>query len=195
MIGESNDVAEAQRLLADSPGEDALRDVAHAAGDAGCPDVLRLVLPHIPWPKNDSRWEWILIQPPRGIEPNGRDHEAAFTCMEILLQHGIDPNVTNGHGQTVLNFVAARPGLTGAERARFAAMLIDAGARLDLRDTLLQSTPLGWACRWGRTEMVQLLLDRGAPSEEPGTAPWATPLVWATKMGHAGIAALLTKNY
>ncbi|MGA7524889.1 MAG: hypothetical protein WBW84_20735 [Acidobacteriaceae bacterium] len=37
-----------------------------------------------------------------------------------------------------------------ASRARFAAMLIDHGARLDLRDDLLKSTPLGWACRWGR---------------------------------------------
>lgn len=195
MVGESNDVEEAKRLLAGNPSEDALRDMAHAAGDAGCPDVLRLVLPQIPWPRNDSRWEWILIQPPRGIEADGRDHEAAFACMEILLQHGVDPNATNGHGQTVMNFVAARPQLTGPERARFAGMLIDAGARLDLRDHLLQSTPLGWACRWGRTEMVRLLLDRGAPAQEPDAAPWATPLAWATKMGHAGIADLLTKIY
>jgi len=71
---------------------------------------------------------------------------------------------------------------------RFAAMLLDHGARLDLRDDLLKSTPLGWACRWGRQGLVELLIARGAPVDEPGTEPWATPLAWATKMGHGGIA-------
>ena len=28
----------------------------------------------------------------------------------------------------------------------------DACARLDVRDTLLKSTPLGWACRWGASK-------------------------------------------
>jgi ankyrin repeat protein len=45
-------------------------------------------------------------------------------------------------------------------------MLIDHGARLDMRDELLISTPLGWACRWGRPEMVKLLIQRGAQVRE-----------------------------
>jgi len=71
-------------------------------------------------------------------------------------------------------------------------MLLDRGARLDLRDELLLSTPLGWACRWGRKELVELLIARGAPVDEPDAEPWATPLAWAQKMGHAEIAALLS---
>ena len=48
---------------------------------------------------------------------------------------------------------------------QLATILLDAGARLDVRDDLLKSTPLGWACRWGRVEMVKLFLARGA---DPG---------------------------
>jgi ankyrin repeat protein len=94
----------------------------------------------------------------------------------------------------VLHFVAARDTLGEPARVRFAAMLLDHGACLDLRDDLLRSTPLGWACRWGRKEMVELLLARAAPVEEPDAEPWAAPLAWATKMGHAEIAAILRQR-
>ena len=33
---------------------------------------------------------------------------------------------------------------------------------------------LGWACRWGRIELVKLLLDRGADPVEAEAEPWAT---------------------
>jgi hypothetical protein len=36
---------------------------------------------------------------------------------------------------------------------------VEAGAQLDVRDNLLKSTPLGWACRWGCVELVKLLLE------------------------------------
>jgi ankyrin repeat protein len=107
----------------------------------------------------------------------------------MLLQR-IDPNV-NRHHETVLHFTAARDGMSEAARVRFAAMLLDHGARFDLRDDMLHSTALGWACRWGRRELVQLFLSRGAPVEEPDVEPWATPLAWATRMGHTEIVELL----
>ncbi len=45
-------------------------------------------------------------------------------------------------------------------------MLLDAGADTAVRDDLLDSTPLGWASRWGRVEFVELLLERGADPNE-----------------------------
>ena len=70
-------------------------------------------------------------------------------------------------------------------------MLIDHGARLDIRDDLLKSTPLGWACRWGHKELVQLLIQRGAPVREENVEAWATPQAWAHKMGHHEIQAIM----
>jgi ankyrin repeat protein len=111
--------------------------------------------------------------------------------MAALLRHGVDPNVSR-FGQTPLHFVAARhSGLGGPDRARFAAMLLDHGARFDLRDELLKSTPLGWACRWGRLELAELLIHRGAPVHEPDAESWATPVAWAKKMNHNAVLAIL----
>jgi ankyrin repeat protein len=70
-------------------------------------------------------------------------------------------------------------------------MLTDSGARFDARDELLQSTPLGWACRWGRRELAELLIARGAAANEPDAEAWATPLAWAEKMGHSEMAGVL----
>ena len=81
--------------------------------------------------------------------------------------------------------------MTEEERGTFARLLIDSGASLTVRDPLLHSTPLGWACRWGRTELVELLLEAGASAEEPDAEAWATPLAWAEKKAHADIARRL----
>ena len=75
-----------------------------------------------------------------------------------------------------------------------ASILLDAGARTDARDEFLKSTPLGWACRWGRVELVRLLLARGADPIEPEAEPWATPLAWAERRQHAGIASILRQH-
>ena len=75
-----------------------------------------------------------------------------------------------------------------------ASILLDAGARTDVRDEFLKSTPLGWACRWGRVELVKLLLARGADPIEPEAEPWATPLAWAEQRQHAGIASILRQH-
>ena len=72
-------------------------------------------------------------------------------------------------------------------------LLLNAGARVDLRDELLQSTPLGWACRWGYAELVKFLLERGADPDEVGAESWAIPKAWAGKMGHDAVLRLLQR--
>jgi len=178
MVAESHDVEEAKRLLSVGPSESAVEELAWSAADHGCPEILALALEHLDWPKSDRRWHWIMIQPIRGAEETPDDH---LKCLEVLLKHGVDPNVSR-FGQTALHFAAARrSGLSDEDRALFAGMLIDYGAKLDLRDDLLRSTPLGWACRWGRKELAKLLMDRGAPFGEPDAEPWATPQAWLEK--------------
>jgi len=78
------------------------------------------------------------------------------------------------------------------EASQFAEALLDAGAKMDVRDEILQSTPLGWACRWGRASVARLLLDRGADRLEADAEAWARPRAWAEKMGHGEIVKMLT---
>ncbi len=190
MIAEAHDIAEAQRMLQADTSEDLARELTWSAADHGCPEIVELALPRLTWPADDPRWHWILIQPIRGADSN-LNNEGHFASMAVLLRHGIDANVSR-FGQTVLHFAAARHGgLSDADRARFASMLLDYGARLDVRDDQLKSTPLGWACRWGRKQLVELLIARGAPVNEPGAEPWATPARWAKKMKHDDVLAML----
>jgi ankyrin repeat protein len=194
MIAEAHDVDEARRLLETDTSEELTEELAWSAADHGCPEIVELALKRMDWPRNDPRWHRILIQPIRGVGTNHPDHEDHFKCMELLLRHGIDANAAR-FGQTPLHFAAARHSeLSGTERARFAAMLLDHGARLDLRDELLMSTPLGWACRWGRKELVELLIARGAPVNELDAEPWATPRAWAEKMEQDAVLAVLQQH-
>lgn len=189
----AHDVEAARRMLEADAGEEVARELVWSAACNACPAIIEMALPRLTWPPDDPRWHWILMQPPRSSGDDGVE-VPYFTCMKLLLSRGIDANVRNRHEQTVLHFVAARETLSRPARVRFAAMLLDYGARLDVRDHLLQSTPLGWACRWGRKEMVELLLARGATAEEAGAEPWAAPLAWAKKKGHSEIAAILRRG-
>ncbi len=187
MIAEAHDIEEARRLLATDPTEELAHELAWSAADHGCPAIVELALPHLPWSLSDPKWHWVLIQPIRGASNNSSDNEGHFNALAVLLEHGIDPNVTR-FGQTVLHFLAGRHGdLNEKDRVRFAILLLDHGARLDLRDDLLRSTPLGWAFRWGRTALVRCLIERGAPVDELDAESWATPKAWARKMGHNAV--------
>lgn len=119
-------------------------------------------------------------------------------CTRFLLEAGADP-----HKGIYPHREATSP-LTLAEERGFediAALIRDELARRAVRagadpqrDPLLRSTPLGWACRWGRYELARLLIERGAAADEPDAAPWAAPLAWAAKMGHDRLAALLRRH-
>lgn len=157
-------------------------------GDA---EIVRMALAHIDRPKSDPWWFHIMEQPIRMWSDGG----AQVECLKLILDR-CDPNIPgrvgDGFNLTILHSVAgARPHVTAKQRLAFATVLLDAGARTDLRDGLLSSTPLGWACRWGRAELVKLLLERGADPVEPDAEPWATPRAWAEKMKHEHVLEIL----
>jgi ankyrin repeat protein len=143
------------------------------------PEIVRLCLPHTPRKRDDGWWHYVLV------------HAALPESFKLILDHGVDPNVRGGDGYTILHHLASDYGHASNERVLRAMMLLDAGALLTKRDPLLQSTPLGWACRWGRIELVRLYLERGADAVEADAERWATPLAWATKRGHHEIIELL----
>lgn len=194
MVVQQHDVEEARRLLDADRSEELARELTWSAADVGCAPILEMALERVGHAGDERWWHWVLIQPIRGAGADSEQNAGHFACMEALLRHGVDPNVTR-FGQSVLHFAAAYHGpVGGADRARFAAMLLDAGARVEIRDELLRSTPLGWACRWGRMELAELLLARGARAEEPDAEPWASPSAWARKMGHTALLRLLANT-
>lgn len=150
-------------------------------GDA---EFVRICLPHITRKRNDPWWNRVLL---KATVPEG---------LKLILEHGVDPDTVDESGYTVLQHLASDYCRAPNEETRViqATMLLDAGASLTKRDPLLKSTPLGWACRWGRIELVRLFLERGADAVEADAEPWATPLAWATKRGHHEIAELLRSN-
>jgi ankyrin repeat protein len=204
----------ARQMLADATGaevDEAGQTIAErllsGAACGGDAEIVRLALDRVDWPRDDSRWFSVLEQPLRIWNHGSRfwsndewDRRTYLTCFRLVLAR-CDPNLrgrlTDGHafGLTMLHSVAgSREHVTADERVAFATMLLDAGARLDVRDYVLESSPLGWACRWGRVELVKLYLARGADPVESGAAPWATPLAWARKKGHAEIEKLLRQH-
>jgi ankyrin repeat protein len=182
------------------PPERSLEDyLLEFALSGGAADIVRMALERIDWPRDDRRWFrmlgrgldfWHHIPGVEGTNP-GLDRGPYLTGFQLLLER-CDPNVIGGFGRTALHEVAAVGDyVTDAEAATLTSTLLDAGAGTDARDELFESTPLGWACRWGRTAIVRILLERGANAREPGAAGWATPRAWATKMNRDSVLALL----
>jgi ankyrin repeat protein len=155
-------------------------------------EIVRVALERIDWPRDDIRWFWILWRPLPGHRDltEAEQADSCATFRQILER--CDPNLrSTDSGQTMLHEVIARDHGVGVA---LATILLDAGARTDVRDEFLKSTPLGWACRWGRVALVELLLARGADPIEAGAEPWATPLAWAERRHHAGIASILRQH-
>ena len=173
---------------------------AACGGDA---EVVRMALEHVDWARDDPRWFATLEQPLRkwthGSISETWDKTTYLTCFRLLLDR-CDPNLrgrpTDGgqFGLTTLHNIVARGDMMPEERVAFATAILDRGARLEIRDHLLKSTPLGRACRWGQLSLVKLFLDRGADPVEADAEPWATPRAWTEKMNHADVLAELRKH-
>jgi ankyrin repeat protein len=85
----------------------------------------------------------------------------------LLLDAGEDPNRYNpkgNHGHTTPLHQAVWAGHQGVVQ-----MLVERGARLDTKDTIYQSTPLGWAVYGGRKEIAEYLREQeqGSGIESP----------------------------
>jgi ankyrin repeat protein len=155
-------------------------------------EIVRMALERIDWARHDPRWFWLLWRPLPGHRDLNEAEQADSAATFRLILERCDPNLRAAEsGQTMLHEVIARDHGVGVA---LATLLLDAGARTDVRDEFLKSTPLGWACRWGRVALVELLLARGADPIETGAEPWATPLAWAERRHHAGVASILRQH-
>jgi ankyrin repeat protein len=178
------------------------------AGEHGEPEIIRMALERIDWPPDDSRWYGTLRGPlsfwshvPWIEKPDWHRARDGYLVSFKLILARCHANLKGSLGRTILHDVMAmgfHDGVSGwvteEEALAFAVTLLDAGARTDVRDEMLKSTPLGWACRWGRAPIVREMLRRGIDTIEPDAEPWATPRAWAEKMGHREIVAMLDRR-
>jgi len=156
-----------------------------------CAEIVRMALEHVDWARDDPRWFWMLWRPLPGHQDYDAQQQAeSCECFRLILARCGPHHRAADYGQTMLHEAVSRDHGVGVQ---LATILLDAGARLDVRDHLLKSTPLGWACRWGRIEMVKLFLARGADPVEVDAEPWATPRAWAEKMRWPEIVELLRR--
>jgi len=145
------------------------------------PKIVHLLFDHgadptIPW--RWACWYTPLMHSLRYAEPR-------YQTAQWLLDRGVKPDDTNGLGMTTLH-ILANEGTTAA-----AAWLLDRGADIHVRDREFESTPLAWAARAGREDMVTFLISRGAKPSLPDDEPWATPDAWARRRGHSRVRELL----
>lgn len=189
----------AREMLAADGGEAVAEELLRFGACGGDPEIVRLALERIPWAADDARWFGCLTEPlcfwhhiPWLYAGNKEfDRGSYLPCFHLILAR-CGAHHSGSFGRTALHEVAAMGGwISDAEAAPFARALLEAGARLDARDSILESTALGWACRWGRLDIVRLLLAAGADPLEADVAPWARPRAWAEKRGHTAVVALL----
>ena len=107
-------------------------------------------------------------------------------ALRTLLAHGMSPDQMNWQHQTLLHHASTQ------DTTECAAILLDArGHDCRSRDDEYRSTPLAWAARANKPQLVEFLLSRRAPVNLPDDEPWATPLAWAERRGHQQIASIL----
>lgn len=166
-----------------APGSTVAEDLLWGAMGNESSAIVRLALDRIDWAPDERRWYRFL--------ENGLYSPVRPENFRLVLARA-SPDSSGPWNATLLHQIAASRGrLSADERLTLATMVLDSGARLDLRDTLLLSTPLGWACRWGRLELVRLFLSRGADPIEANAEPWARPRSWAETMKRQDILEAL----
>ncbi len=80
--------------------------------------------------------------------------------VRVLLDAGEDPNRYNPEGTHRHSTPLHQAALAGHEEV--VQLLVSRGARLDIRDTIYEGTPLGWALHAGRKEVADYLRAQGA---------------------------------
>jgi hypothetical protein len=109
----------------------------------------------------------------------------------MILAHGVDVDdfaTGDVEGLNLLHGLSHQWWMNGLNEegpARYAALLLDHGAKLEIKDENEGMTSLQWAARHGRQGLVELFLARGAKGKAKAKAK-------AEEHGFEGVARLLS---
>jgi ankyrin repeat protein len=81
-------------------------------------------------------------------------------ALRLLLDAGEDPNRFNPEGNHSHSMPLHQAALAGHEAV--VRLLVERGARLDVKDLVHHGTPLGWALHGGQADIAEFLRSRGA---------------------------------
>jgi hypothetical protein len=125
-------------------------NVAVAAGLGRFPDAGRLLASSGP----DDRHRALALAAAQGHAD----------IVRLLLDSGEDPNRYNPDGCHSHATPLHQAALAGHETV--VRLLVGRGARLDIKDTIYQSTPLGWALYGGKTAIAEFIRAHGGRTAE-----------------------------
>ncbi len=178
-----------------------VKDVLNGAVHGGHPDLVDLCLSQNPDFSESEMHDvmclamrvWRLRCPSK---PGKARVEHFYTCFELLLDHGFDPNArAKEGGLTPLHWTAEITWyVSEQDRIVFAEKLLNHGAEINTLGGERQSTPLAMAVRHEWPELARFMLEAGADPNLAG-AQWATPLAWSEKpQGHKEYERLDSKE-
>jgi hypothetical protein len=124
-----------------------LNDIAAAAGLGRLADVVRLL------PGADGRARHCALALAA--------HLGRREIVELLLDAGEDPDRFDPEGMH--SHATPLHQAISSDHLETVKLLVERGARLDIRDRIFDGTPLGWAEHLGKEEIAGFLRSRGAP--------------------------------
>ncbi len=165
------DAEQAFRLM--DAGDEDPWSVLDCAIDGGNPEIVRRAMTMVNGDLVVHSYEvlhecmrWWRLHPHR--KHRDFDTENYFTIAEMLLSAGVDVNARGRWSYTPLHDLVFMGNCwgqilsTAEERVRFGKLLLDGGARLNVRDDEILSTPLAWADKYGHSEVAGILRGHGA---------------------------------
>lgn len=176
LLAHYGDIQTAAAVLKANPALANDASALETAAGQGNEDFVRLMLHYQP-----DLAQHIAV----GVKSAGpQDAIKTRELTEFLFQRGMNPNFRNWLGITPLHRFAERGDIHNA------GIFLEHGAAIDAIDEQHCTTPLGWAAKAGKVEMVQFLLEKGANPHLPTGNPWARPRAWAERRGHEAVLAL-----
>ncbi len=162
MLEEHGDRALPDDGFGSGPVAEQLLGAAAKGGDAA---IFRLALERVDWPAGDLRWHRMLGEPlffwNHWVGPWCHlewERAGYFSIFQMLLERAGAPVEWTPWGSTVLHEIAAMGNHVFAEeRVAFARAAMEAGGRRDVRDGVLEWTPVEWARARGRGELEEVL--------------------------------------
>jgi hypothetical protein len=122
-------------------GETVEEQILWSGASGRSAEIVRMALERIDWPREDPLWFWMLWRPLPGHQDLSEAEQEDCRASFRLILERCDPSLRAAEsGQTMLHEVIARDHGVGVS---LATILLDAGARMEIRDEFLKSTPLG----------------------------------------------------